>query len=149
MSCFANNSLTAPDPLRKEGLVNCVQKLSVRNFDWMTFTGYVSVMPTSIQPNPLQVIKAWWYYSIKPNPTEMIGFSVLFLVINLLEAISMSCEASVTSSNLKWSDLIGAAQILAASNFFYTVSPYPLFLEGRLPWDYTNKYVKLYYSLSR
>jgi len=28
---------------------------------------------------------------------------------------------------LKWSDLIGAAQIPAAPNFFYTVSPDPFF----------------------
>ena len=40
--------------LKKE---DCVQKFSVRSFDWMTFTGYVSVMPTSIQPDPLDVKK--------------------------------------------------------------------------------------------
>ena len=36
-----------------------------------------------------------------------------------------------------FSDLIGAAQIPAAPNFFYTVSPDPFF-EGRAPQDYYN-----------
>jgi len=44
--------------LKKKGLVKLCRKFSVRNFDWMTFTGYISVMPTSIQPDPLEVIKA-------------------------------------------------------------------------------------------
>ena len=42
-------SLVAPNPQKK---------FMVRNFDWMTFTGYISVMQTSIQPDPLKAIKA-------------------------------------------------------------------------------------------
>jgi len=30
---------------RKEGLVKLNKKFSIRNFDWMMFTGYASVMP--------------------------------------------------------------------------------------------------------
>ena len=51
-------SLAAPDPQKKGSGETVQKKFSVRNFDWMTFTGYVSVMPTSIQPDPLEVIKA-------------------------------------------------------------------------------------------
>ena len=51
-------SLAAPDPKKKGSGETVYKKFSVRNFDWMTFTGYVSVMPTLIQPDPLEVIKA-------------------------------------------------------------------------------------------
>jgi len=51
-------SLAAPDPQKKGSGETVYKKFSVRNFDWMTFTGYVSVMPTSIRPDPLEVIKA-------------------------------------------------------------------------------------------
>ena len=71
-------SLVAPDPPRKEGLVKLCTKFSVRNFNWMTFTGYTSVIPTLIQPDPLEV--RWYHFisSVKPNPIEMIGFIVHF-----------------------------------------------------------------------
>ena len=46
-------------PTLKKGSGETVyKKFLVRNFDWMTFTGYVSAMPTWIQPDPLEVIKA-------------------------------------------------------------------------------------------
>jgi len=45
-------------PSKKGSGETVYKKFSVRNFDWMTFTGYVSVMPASIQPDPLEVIKA-------------------------------------------------------------------------------------------
>jgi len=48
----------------------------------MTFTGHVSVMPTWIQPDPLEEIKALmvllYFYSINLNSIEMIGFRVHF-----------------------------------------------------------------------
>ena len=55
---------------------------SSKTSDWVTFTGYVSVMPTSIQPAPLEVIKSLmvllYFCSINPNSIEMIGFRVHF-----------------------------------------------------------------------
>ena len=63
----------------------------------MTLTGYVSVMPTSIQPDPLEVIKAWWYYFIStvltPIQKKWLVLESIFatvLVINLPEVISTS-----------------------------------------------------------
>ena len=79
-----------------------------------------------------------YFYNINPNPTKMIGFycpfSPLFLAINLPEVISTSRDSfdRPVWHHLKWSNLIGAAQIPAAPNFFYTVSPDPFF-EGRVP----------------
>ena len=49
---FFHASLAAPNPQKKGS------GETVGNFEWMTFTGYVSVMPASIQPDPLEVIKA-------------------------------------------------------------------------------------------
>jgi len=75
MCLFTNRSsysasLAAPDPQKRSG-ETVYNNFLARNFNWMTFTGYVSVMPTSIQPDPLAAIIA---YCINPNPTE-IGFS--------------------------------------------------------------------------
>jgi len=51
--------LVSQHPTLRKGSGETVhKKFSVRNFDWMTFTSYVSVMLTSIQPDPLEVIKA-------------------------------------------------------------------------------------------
>ena len=57
------------------------KKFLVRNFDWVTFTGYISVMPTSIQPDPLER----WYYFISTVLTPLnrndwvcSSFSLLF-----------------------------------------------------------------------
>ena len=48
-------SPTVPNPGSGETVY---KKFSVRNFNWMTFTGYISAMLTSIQPDLLEVIKA-------------------------------------------------------------------------------------------
>ena len=139
-----STSLVGPDPQKKRGSGETVyKKFSVRNFD------DVYRLPRCYA-NIDSAGSAWSnknFISTVLIPTQqkwlilVSTFATVILAINLLEVISTSHDSfdrpSVTSSNLKWSDLIGAAQILAAPNFFYTVLPDPFF-EGLVLWDYLS-----------
>ena len=138
---FASKLVSRRPTLKKGSRETVYKKFSVRNFDWMTFTGYVSVMPTSIQPDTLEVIKVWWYYFISTvlNPTNrndwvLYPFFATVLAINVPEVISTSRDSFDRPMwhHQIWSDW-SCANSCSAKLFLHSFTR-PLF-EGQAPRD--------------
>ena len=72
-----SHSLPAPHPLKRGPAVTVCKSFSLRNFDWIMFTGYASVMTTLIQ-----LLKYYQFvvliYFLSANPTEIMGSRVHF-----------------------------------------------------------------------
>ena len=94
------------------------------------FTGYMSVMPATIQLDSLEaIVTLWWYFICRVlDPTDCCIHFHHYSSDQLSESNELEPQIlCMTSSNLKWSD---PTQILAAPNYFYTVSPDTFLWDG-------------------
>jgi len=57
---------------------NRIQNVLDRNFDWMTFTGYANIDSARSTRSNKSLMVLLYFYSIKSNVREMIGFCVHF-----------------------------------------------------------------------